>query len=137
MAKISSNDYQPYFSQKALGFDNYVRTYEYYVVDGQNFWLSKTAIKYSLIEKTNFEIPYVKMSQFKKAHYSLYISVFTDFGYVMDNQNFEENNLTNTLLFGRGISIDYITYYDKLLRIEYGINKLGEKGIFLHFTNPF
>ena len=137
MAKISSNDYQPYFSQKALGFDNYVRTYEYYVVDGQNFWLSKTAIKYSLIGKTNFEIPYVKMSQFKKAHYSLYFSVFTDFGYVMDNQNLEENNLTNTLLFGRGISIDYITYYDKLLRIEYGINKLGEKGIFLHFTNPF
>ena len=137
MAKISSHRDQPYFAQKALGFDDYVRTYEYYVVDGQNFWLSKTAIKYELIGKTNFEIPYVKMSQFKKAHYSLYLSIFTDFGYVMDNQNFEENNLTNTLLFGRGISIDYITYYDKLLRIEYGINKLGEKGIFLHFTNPF
>ena len=91
----------------------------------------------NLQKKTNFEIPYVKMSQFKKAHYSIYLSVFTDFGYVMDNQNLEENNLTNTLLFGRGISIDYITYYDKLLRIEYGINKLGEKGIFLHFTNPF
>ena len=56
---------------------------------------------------------------------------------MMDNQNLEENNLTNTLLFGRGIGIDYITYYDKLLRIEYGINRLGEKGIFLHFTNPF
>ena len=137
MAKISSDDYQPYFAQKALGFDDYARTYEYYVVDGQKFWLSKTAIKYELIGKTNFEIPYVKMSQFKKAHYSLYFSVFTDFGYVMDNQNLEENNLTNTLLFGRGISIDYITYYDKLLRIEYGINRLGEKGIFLHFTNPF
>ena len=137
MTKISSDDYQPYFAQKALGFDDYVRTYEYYVVDGQNFWLSKTAIKYELIGKTNFEIPYVKMSQFKKAHYSLYFSVFTDFGYVMDNQNLEENNLTNTLLFGRGIGIDYITYYDKLLRIEYGINRLGEKGIFLHFTNPF
>ena len=138
-AKVSSNDDQPYFAQKALGFDDYVRTYEYYVVDGHNFWLSKTAIKYELIGKTNFEIPYVKMSQFKKAHYSLYFSVFTDFGYVMemDNQNMEENNLTNTLLFGRGISIDYITYYDKLLRIEYGINRLGEKGIFLHFTNPF
>ena len=139
MTKISSDDYQPYFAQKALGFDDYVRTYEYYVVDGQHFLLSKTAIKYELIGKTNFEIPYVKMSQFKKAHYSLYLSVFTDFGYVyvMDKQNLEENNLTNTLLFGRGISIDYITYYDKLLRIEYGINRLGEKGIFLHFTNPF
>ena len=89
------------------------------------------------IEKTNFDIPYLKMSQFKKAHYSLYFSVFTDLGYVIDSQDNENNDLTNQLLFGRGISLDYVTYYDKMLRIEYGINRLGEKGIFLHFTNPF
>ena len=136
-AKVSSDGYQPYFAQKGLGFDDYVRTYEYYVVDGQNYWLSKTAIKYELIGKTNFEIPYVKMPQFKKAHYSLYFSVFTDLGYVIDSQNNENNELSNQLLFGRGISLDYVTYYDKMLRIEYGINRLGEKGIFLHFTNPF
>ena len=136
-AKISSNGYQPYFAQKALGFDDYVRTYEYYVIDGQNFWLSKNAIKYALFEKTNFELPYVKMSQFKKSHFSLYVSVFSDMGYVIDTQNNMENSLANSLLIGKGISLDYVTYYDKLLRIEYGINRLGEKGIFLHFTNPF
>ena len=136
-AKVSSDDYQPYFAQKGLGFDDYVRTYEYYVVDGQHYWLSKTAIKYELIGKTNFDIPYLKMSQFKKAHYSLYLSVFSDLGYVIDKQNNENNDLTNQLLFGRGISLDYVTYYDKMLRIEFGINRLGEKGIFLHFTNPF
>jgi outer membrane protein assembly factor BamA len=136
-AKVSPNDHQPYFAQKGLGFDDYVRTYEYYVVDGQNYWLSKTAIKYTLIEKTHFDIPYLKMSQFKKAHYSLYFSVFSDLGYVVDRQNSANNNLANQLLFGRGVSLDYVTYYDKILRIEYGINRLGEKGIFLHFTNPF
>jgi hypothetical protein len=136
-AKVSSDDYQPYFAQKGLGFYDYVRTYEYYVVDGQHYWLSKTAIKYELIGKTNFDIPYLKMSQFKKAHYSLYLSVFSDLGYVIDKQNNENNDLTNQLLFGRGISLDYVTYYDKMLRIEFGINRLGEKGIFLHFTNPF
>ncbi len=136
-AKISSDDYQPYFAQKALGFEDYVRTYEYYVIDGQQYWLSKTALKYALFEKTNFDIPYIKMSQFKKSHFSVYLGVFTDFGYVIDTQNKEESPLANKLLFGRGISLDYVTYYDKLLRIEYGINKLGEKGIFLHFSNPF
>ena len=30
-----------------------------------------------------------------------------------------------------------VTYYDKILRIEYSINHLGEKGVFLHFSNPF
>ena len=135
--KLSSDEYQPYFSQEALGFDDYVRTYEYYVIDGQDFWLNKNAVKYKIIDKKNFEIPYIKMSQFKKAHYSLYLTLFSDFGYVKDNQNFKENNLTNSILSGSGISIDYLTYYDKLIRIEYGMNKLGEKGIFLHFTNPF
>ena len=90
----------------------------------------------TLIGKTKFDVPYIKMSQVKKSHFSIYLSVFADVGYVIDKQNNNENALANSLLFGKGISLDYITYYDKLLRIEFGINRLGEKGIFLHFSNP-
>ena len=136
-SKWSSDVYQPYFAQKGFGFQDYVRGYEYYVIDGQQFWLSKTILKYALIEKTNFEIPYVKMTQFKKAHYSLYLGIFSDMGYITDKQITHDNNLSNMLLWGNGISIDYVTYYDKLLRIEFSANHLGEKGVFLHFSNPF
>ncbi|MDG2086658.1 MAG: hypothetical protein P8J36_05025 [Flavobacteriales bacterium] len=136
-SKWSSDGYQPYFAQEGFGFDDYVRGYEYYVIDGQDFWLSKTVLKYALIQKTNFKIPYVKMKQFNKSHYSLYLGLFSDMGYVVDNQNSTQNNLSNQLLWGNGISIDYVTYYDKLLRIEFSINHLGEKGVFLHFSNPF
>ena len=136
-SKWSSDGYQPYFAQEGFGFDDYVRGYEYYVIDGQDFWLSKTVLKYALIQKTNFEIPYVKMKQFNKSHYSLYLGLFSDMGYVVDNQNSAQNNLSNQLQWGNGISIDYVTYYDKLLRIEFSINHLGEKGVFLHFSNPF
>jgi len=136
-AKYSTEGNQPYFIQKALGYKNYVRGYEYYVVDGQSYWLSKTAIKYALIEKTNFDIPYVKMKQFNKSHYSLYLGVFSDLGYVRDSQNQEENSHNNSLLWGKGVALDYVTYYDKLLRIEYSVNRIGEKGVFLHFSSPF
>lgn len=137
-AKLSSNEYQPYFVLKGFGFNDYVRGYEYYVVDGQDFWLSKTVLKYMLIKKTEFNIPYVKMTQFKKSHYSLYLGLFSDMGYVIDKQNNQDNNpLSNSFLLGNGISLDYVTYYDKLIRIEYSINHLGEKGLFLHFSNPF
>ena len=135
--KWSSDAYQPYFAQRGFGFDDYVRGYEYYVVDGQDFWLSKTVLKYALIEKTNFDIPYVKMKQFNKSHYSLYLGLFSDMGYVIDKQTEEDNTLSNSLLWGNGISLDYVTYYDKLLRIEFSVNHLGEKGVFLHFSNPF
>ena len=136
-AKYSSEGNQPYFIQKSLGYNDYVRGYEYYVVDGQSYWLSKTAIKYALIEKTIFNIPYVKMKQFNKSHYSIYLGIFSDLGYVINNQNQEKINFNNSMLWGKGISLDYVTYYDKLLRIEYSINALGEKGVFLHFSSPF
>ena len=136
-SKWSSSGYQPYFSQEGFGFDDYVRGYEYYVIDGQDFWLSKTILKYAIIEKTNFDIPYIKMKQFNKSHYSLYLGFFSDLGYVNDSQTSEENSLSNSLLWGNGISLDYVTYYDKLLRIEFSVNHLGEKGVFLHFSNPF
>ena len=77
------------------------------------------------------------MKQFNKSHYSLYLGLFSDLGYVKDQQTNESNNLANSILIGNGISLDYITYYDKLLRIEFSINHLGEKGVFLHFSNPF
>ena len=133
--KYSTEGNQPYFIQKGLGFEDYVRGYEYYVIDGQSYWISKSALKYELIEKKYFEIPYMRKDQFKKSHYSLYFSIFSDLGYVIDNQN--QSRLNNELLWGSGISLDYVTYYDKLLRIEYTINRLGEKGVFLHFSSPF
>jgi hypothetical protein len=58
-------------------------------------------------------------------------------GGVRDTQTDEDNTLSNSLLWGKGISLDYVTYYDKLLRIEFSVNRLGEKGVFLHFSNPF
>ena len=136
-AKYSSESKQPYFIQKALGYTDYVRGYEYYVIDGHNYWLSKTAAKYAIIKKTNFDIPYIKMKQFNKSHYSIYLGVFSDLGYVINNQNQEQNSINNSILWGKGIALDYVTYYDKLLRIEYSINALGEKGVFLHFSSPF
>ena len=41
-------------------------------------------------------------------------------------RGYQKNNYVNINL----------TYYDKLLRIEFSINHLGEKGVFLHFSNP-
>ena len=126
-----------YFAQKALGFDDYIRGYEYYVIDGQKFWLSKSIFKFALIEKNTFLIPKIKMTQFKKTHYSIFLTLFSDMGYVVNNQNINTNLLPNSFLWSQGISIDYLTYYDKLLRIEFSRNHLGEKGLFLHFSNPF
>jgi hypothetical protein len=136
-SRITYKNLQSYFTNETFGFNDYVRGYEYYVVDGKDYWLSKSSIKTCLIKPKKFTIPYFKMEQFRKSHYSVYLSVFSDLGYARNIQNFNENLLTNSIMWGRGVSLDYVTYYNKMIRLEFTINSLSEKGVFLHFSNPF
>ena len=133
----TSNADSTYFAQKSLGFEDYVRGYEYYVIDNQKFIISKSILKWCLIKKKKFDINILKIKQFQKSFYSIYFSIFSDYGYTTNKFNDNPNDLSNKSLWGNGVSIDYLTYYDKLLRIEYSINHLGEKGVFLHISNPF
>ena len=135
--KFQTNTDLPYVLNESLGFEDYLRGYEYYVLDGEHFAMTKTALKYELIPKTNLQVPYFKMEQFKKTFYSVYFSIFADVGGVIDNQFSNENSLNNSLLASQGVSLDIVTYYDKLIRLEYSRNHLNEWGLYIHFTNPF
>jgi len=37
------------------------------------------------------------------------------------------------MMYGTGAGIDFITYYDKVLRLDYSFNALGERGLFIHW----
>ena len=64
--KVQSNTSLPYVLNESLGFEDYLRGYEYYVLDGEHFALAKTALKYEVIPKKKLEVPYFKMEQFQK-----------------------------------------------------------------------
>jgi hypothetical protein len=135
--KLSSNGFHPYRIEKALGYvRNFVRGYEYYVIDGQNFELVKTNFKYELISRKVNKIDFIKTEKFNTFYYVVYLNAFVDMGYVKSNDYDISNTLVNSFLCGYGIGLDYVTYYDKVLRLEFSINKLGEKGLFLHFMAP-
>jgi len=42
----------------------------------------------------------------------------------------------NTLLAGYGFSIDFVTYYDIVLDLNFALNSIGEPGIYIHFIAP-
>ena len=135
--KLSSKSFQPYFMQEGLGYGrNFVRGYEYYVVDGQNYAMLKTNFKYELLPTKIHTFKFLKSEKFNKIHYAFYLNIFADVGYVEDVQFYKNNTLSNETLFGSGIGLDFVTYYDKVLRIEYSINKMKETGVFLHFIAP-
>lgn len=132
--KFSPNVSQPYYVQRALGWNNdYVRSYEYYAIDGQRFGLAKLGLKYEIVKPHVKSVP-LPMKKFSIFHYALYGGIFADAGYVDDHMYSLYNPLANTFLYGAGVGIDYVTYYDVVLRVECSINRQLEKGLFVHLT---
>ena len=125
----------PYYFQDALGYENYLRGYEYYVIDGNRYFLTRSNIKYEIIPTTKKIIKIIPFDKFKKIHYSLYANIFFDSGYVNKNNTNNNNYMQNTYLYSYGLGIDFVTYYDKVFRIEYSITKFGTSGIFLHLSS--
>ncbi len=134
--KISVPGKPSYFLQRALGYSDYVRGYDYYVIDGQHYALAKSELRFVLVPTQVTKIPFIKTEKFKKIHYTIYLNGYVDAGYVCDKYYYVGNSLTNTFLLGAGISLNYVTYYDKVLGIDYSINKMKETGIFLHYIAP-
>lgn len=133
-----SNDYDaPYFFNKGLGYKNdYVRTYELYVIDAMNFALVKNNLKFAILNPLTRYLPLIKNERFGKIHFALYANVFFDFAYSWKVPERPTSFLDNKFIFGTGIGLDFVTYYDKVLRLEYGINDMGETGLFIHFVAP-
>jgi hypothetical protein len=136
--KVSQSGTQPYYLQRALGYSSsFVRGYELYVIDGNSYALVKNEIKFRILNVPAQTIPLLGISQFNTTYYSLYLTAFSDWGYVgAANPNVTNNYLANTPLWGNGFGLDFVTYYDLVFRVEYSFNKLGESGFFFHFVAP-
>lgn len=126
----------PYFFQEGLGYSNFVRGYEYYVIDGQHFVLFKSNLKYRLYGPKVHDVKILENTNWAKVHYGFYFNFYLDAGYVIDHKYAAVNPLSNNLLYGTGIGLDFVTQYDKVIRFEYSLNKSLQHGFYLHFVKP-
>lgn len=138
MGKISNYEEQPYFLQKSLGYSrDFVRGYEYYVIDGSKYAVVKTNLKWAVIPQNKIRFNFIKTEKFNTVPYAFYLNLFYDAGYVSENKyNDVSNQLPGSFLSSLGLGIDFTTYYDKVARFEIARNNLGEIGFFLHFIAP-
>lgn len=136
-AKIVAQASQPYFMMRALGYGNdIVRSYEYYVIDGQSFGILKSNLKFALIPNRVKTFKFIPAKKFNKLFYAFYLNAIFDAGYVHSGNGGSKSYLADRMLFGTGLGLDFVTYYDKVLRVEWTVNHLGESGIFLNFVAP-
>jgi outer membrane protein assembly factor BamA len=137
--KVTLTKDQPYILQRGLGYGReYVRGYEYFVVDGQHFILMKNNVKFAILPQRVFRIGFIESTRFNAVPYALYLNVFTDLGYVYNRDEYanRENSLQNSLLVGYGAGFDFTTYYDIVVRLECAINGMGQPGLYVHFMAP-
>lgn len=136
--EFALNDNQPYVLRNGIGYSSsyHIRGYEYYVIDGQNIVLNRNQVRYQIVKPRSADIKFIGYDKLTKFHYAFYLGLFTDFAFVDASSNYPQNNLANQWLYGTGIGLDFVSYYDVVIRTEYSFNKLGESGIFLHFVAP-
>lgn len=136
-AKASAGSEDHYFLQEGLGYGDYLRGYEYYIIDGQHWCLGKANVLFALLKPRSYRVEAIPFEAFRTLYIAIYLNAFSDQGYVVDNRNGAANPLANHWQQAYGLGLDLVTSYDQVLRLEYAVNGLSETGFYLHFTQPF
>lgn len=129
---------QPYILVRGIGYNpHFIRGYELNVIEGQQTIVHKSSLRYELL---NMNLDLSQHSPIEALSYfpvRMYLSANFDQGYVRDRNYLPENTrLTNKHLFGYGIGLDLVTFYDNVFRFEYSVNDQGLANFFINFTAP-
>ena len=137
-AKISFPEKQAFYNTRGLGyFQELVRGYELYVVDGNSFFLARNNLKYQLIN-TNIHFKFLKIKQFNTVPIGIYPNVFFDYGYVQSfNVSENKSKLANRSIYGGGFGLDFVTYYNMVIRFNYAYNDRKERNFVFGIGREF
>lgn len=137
--RLSTPSDQPYYLQRGLGYGmDYIRGMELYVLEGQHYFINKSELKWQLFNKVFDISKIVPIEQFNVLPFALYPKVYFDAAYiVVKNPNPNNDLLINKPIWGGGVGLDFVSFYDFVMQIEYSFNSLNERGIFFHMNRSF
>lgn len=128
----------PYYNNQGLGYgNNFVRGYEYYVADGLDFGIIKTSFHYEILNRTFHLGKIVPLKAFQTVPLKIYLAFNNDVGYSNDPFYGKNNPYVNRAMYGYGLGLDIVAYYNKTARIEWSRNDLGQSGFFLRINTGF
>ncbi|MFK7934493.1 MAG: POTRA domain-containing protein [Saprospiraceae bacterium] len=130
---VISEEQPAYYNNRGLGYEpDFIRAYEYYVIDGQDYGYLKTSGRYEFYDGIVDYGKAMPLEFLRTMPLRVYGKLNFDTGYVRELYYAENNPFANRMLYGGGIGLDFVIYYDKVIQIEYSMNHLGERGVFLH-----
>ena len=134
LAIISFPKNQNYFTQKGIGSERILRGYDLYTIPGTKTALIKNTFKWKIFEKQCQTKPIMKTKQFSTIPIEIFLKGIMDYGRVSNTLVTSENErLTNQHLWGAGLGLDFVTFYNTAFRLNYTYNKDGEKNFSVYF----
>lgn len=134
-AKISFPDIQPFVDFRALGSgQDLVRGYDIFQIDGQHYFYWRNALRYKVFSKLFNLGKIVFIRQFRFVPIDIYFSLFSDFGYVVNQSQlstdfFLNSKFSNKPLGSIGLGLNIVTFYNSVFRIEWSLNGANYHGI--------
>ena len=137
----NSRSNQPYAMISGIGYDRqYIRGFETFVVEGPVYTLNKVTIK-KRIFSGNFSADGLGFSQFSSLPLAIYFKAYSDFGYVSNYPFYKTSGLNEKFsdkpLASAGFGIDFVTYFDSVVRLEYSFTSQSTSGFFLNIRKEF
>jgi len=136
-AENQSGQGAPYYYQLNMtGDNNFIRGFDLYTLKGDQMYYFRSNFKYELIRPSLKKVePGQEKNKFKAIQYAFYLNVFADCGYVVNNFT-SGNPYNNRMLFSYGLGLDFVSYYDLVLRFEYAFTSIGTNGFYIAFGMP-
>jgi outer membrane protein assembly factor BamA len=127
----------PYYNSKALGYGSeYLKGFEYYVVDGMDFLFLKFRESYIFYEN-NIKFRAQKKLGIKSMPVRLGIAAHAGTAYVNNVDYALNNKLANKWIYSSGLSFECLLSNTSLIQLDWSINGLKESGFYLHFRDQF
>ncbi len=126
----------PYYDKFFLGFGDFLRGYEKYIIDGTTIFMAKTDLKFAIIPKrmtSSKRLP----GKFKDFPFGVYLVWLNDLGMVNDiSFNNDDHFLKDRWLYSTGWGLQIPFIYDSLVRFEYTYNHLKQWNWFFDLVIP-
>lgn len=135
----SSSENIPYnFKKNLTSKIDFIRGYDYYALRGDEMYYFRSNLKYNLIKPNVMKAKKEKNkdSKFRNLPYAFYLNLVADAAYMKDNFYGEYNPYNNKMLYSWGLGLDFVTYYDMVLRFEYVFTNIQSHGFFFGFGMP-
>jgi hypothetical protein len=136
MENSAGNNYPYYYQLSITSKHDFIRGYDLYTIKGDQMYFFRSNFKYELIKPSiKKPKPGQEANKFKNIQYAFYLNAFADAGYVT-NDFTTDNPLCNKMLYSWGLGVDFVTYYDLVLRFEYAFTSTWTQGFFIAFGMP-